>query len=334
MRILALLSLDIFRLSIGWALEELGHQVYYLNELREDLFVRAIQDFKPDLLFDMGWDVEHCDPAKLDLLARLITHFGLYHVYFAEEDWLHFERWSKPYVEKVKPQFVFTRATTCMTEYKGMGFKTAYLDVGCNPYFHRPVPVVPAYLSELTVVANAQLVWDIFRRKSVADLVVPLLSAPYQVHLWGRDWNQVGEYFGATLVNSIWHGVLPYVETPRVYSSAAVNLSIQSVEDQISNRTYDILATGGFLLTSDTSGVRERLTPGVNCDVSASSQETLEKVRFYLSHLEIRQKIAERGREHALQTRSYQVTLPRVWPLVEADFRNYRRGIRLASSIR
>ncbi len=326
LKVLALLSLDVFRLSLGWALEELGHNVYYLNEIREDLIEQAIKVFKPDVFFDMGWDVEHCSKKKVAVLEHLLKKHNLYHVYFAEEDALHFERWSKPYVMQVRPQFVLTRSPQCISEYRGMGIEATYLDVGCNPRFHRKGPSYSKYACDVSIVANAQLVWEIYRRQSITDLVVPLLEEVINLKIWGRDWNQVESYLGVDAPRSdVWQGLIPFTETPWAYNSSIINVSIQSVENQVSNRTYDILSTGGFLLTSDTPGVREKIKRGVHCEVSASAEETKEKVHYYLIHDETRNRIAQAGRELAIRHLSYQSTLPAVWTLIENHLIQHKR---------
>jgi len=315
---------------MGWALEEIGHQVYYLNQISADGLEQAIKTFKPDIFFDMGWDVEHSKVTRVEMLGSILKQHNLYHAYFAEEDSLHFERWSKPYTAQTSPQFVLTRSQSCVAEYIGMGFQSMYLDVGCNPRFHRTVPLNLKYACDVSVVANAQLGWDIYRRQSIADLVLPLLDMPGQIRIWGRSWDKLKTYLGRESPSTaIWKGIISFVETPAIYSSSTINISVQSVADQVSSRTYDILAAGGFLLTSDTPGVTERLQPGVHCDVSKSSEETLEKVRFYLTHESLCNKIALAGQEYAQKWFSYQHSLPAVWAQVEEHL-NRLKGLNVS----
>ena len=325
MRILSLLSLDVFRLSMGWALESVGHRVYHLNEVRADLLQEAVRVFKPDVYFDMGWDVDHND-GKVPVIRDFLQRTGLYHVYFAEEDSLHFERWSRQYVQAVPTHFVLTRAPNLVTKYLDMKMGAAYLDVGCNPEYHRPGVVDAAYACDVSVVVHGQFVWDIFRRQSITNLVVPLFDQPYDTRIWGRDWEQTAAYFGRAPRAGMHQGLLPFWKTPNVYNAAKINISVQSQETQISNRTYDVLASGGFLLTSDTPGVREKLVPGVHCEVSSSPEETLSKVAYYLTHETERLRIARAGLEHARRTFAYQATLPDVWKQVETH-RLQNRGV-------
>lgn len=321
MKILALMHAEHHRMNFGWALEEIGHQVYYLNEPDEKLFDEAVQNFKPDITFGMGWD--HLQD-KTDILPVLKAKHNLFHLYFAEEDWLHFNWWSKFYVTVVQTHFVLSRSYSCVPHYKGMGINATYLDVGSNPSFHRPLKPVPHYQCDVSVVVNGQFIHDIFRRKSLSDLVYPLFDAPFDIRIRGCDWHtELPKHIGITANPAMLYGPLPYYETPKVHNSAKINISVQTVEDQISSRTYDIMASGGFVLTSDSPGVRAKLKPGINCEVSSSPEETLEKIHYYLKHEEIRKKIAQKGREFASTEGSYQTNIARVWPMIENEVKRY-----------
>ncbi|NEW04426.1 glycosyltransferase [Paenibacillus sp. SYP-B3998] len=320
MKIIGLFGLDIFRYSLGWALESLGHRVYYLNEVSRELLEDAIQMFQPDIYMDMGWDYHHY-PSNNELVRDVLREHGIYHVYFAEEDSLHFENWSKHYTQLVSPQFVLTRSRPCIPLYEELGFKVNYLDVGCNPEFHRAVSPDPDFICDVSVVANGQFGFEIFRRKSIKDLVLPLFNQSFRTELWGRQWDEAYQHFGVSPQPYMVRGLLPFHKTPKVYSSTKINLSIQSMDEQISNRTYDIMANGSFLLTSNTSAVRDILQPGVNCEVSDSPEETLEKVSFYLANEDARQRIASAGRIHAMEHLSYQRTLPPLLSQIEQDLK-------------
>lgn len=324
MRIIALMNLDVFRLSMGWALESLGHEVYYMEDLTEQTLDLAVQTFKPDMLLDMGWDVWHCIYTNDNQLAsrrEIKERYDLFHVYFAEEDRIHFDIWSSKYSSLLRPDFVLTRGKSCVSLYNSMGFPSAYLDVGCNPGFQRPVPAAYAFTCDVSVIVNGQFSWDIFRKKSIQDLVIPLFDQPYDTRIWGRDWETVSSYYGKEPRPGMLRGVLPYHFTPAAYNSAKINISVQSVEDQLSNRTYDIMSAGGFLLTSDTLAIRERMVPGVHCEVTSSPEETLEKIAFYLNNDSARERIAQNGMQLAHEQFSYQNTLPKVWPMIMTEFK-------------
>lgn len=320
MKILSLMTLDMFRLTFGWALESNGHQVYYLNDISEEQLEHAIHTFRPDMIVTIGWDVLH---TKTDILAEVMKRHRIFHLYFAEEDWFHFERWSKPYVSRMSPQFVLTRSANCISSYQKMGIKSKYLDVGCNPFFHRPMPPNPKYVCDVSVIVNGQFMWDIFRRKSIMNLVAPLLEAPFHTKIWGRDWHEMKDYLGVSPRNEMMQGSIPYHLTPQVYNSAKINISVQTVEDQISSRTYDILASGGFLLTSDSPGVSAKLSSESDCAVSNSPEETIKKIKYYLEHEDKRKKKAGNGLKYAREHASYQNTIAKVWPQIETEVKAF-----------
>ncbi|MGZ4163693.1 MAG: CgeB family protein, partial [Tumebacillaceae bacterium] len=278
MRILALLTHELFIYSFGAALVDLGHELYYQDTADPYQLDHVAKHVKPDFVFDMGWDHIQSNNGPKYALADAIKRHNFYHVYFAEEDPLHFDYFSKHYVADVPTHFVLTRGANCVPKYEAMGMKSAFLDVGFNEVIHRPQPPDPNYACDVSVVANVQFFWDIFRRKCIANLVVPLFDMPYDIKVWGKEWEDSGANFGKEIGAGMHQGLLPFLETPHVYSSSKINICVQSVENQLSNRTYDILASGGFVLTADTPAVRERFKPGVHVEVSSSPEETREKV--------------------------------------------------------
>lgn len=331
MRILALMTFDIFRHSLGGALVQSGHQVLFLEDFTTGKLEEEIVRFKPEMIVDMGWDVWHQIKhmsGELYDVRQVIKKHNIFHLYFAEEDWLHFERWSKRYCSIMRPDFVLTRSPYMIRNYEDMGIPATFFDVGVNPEFHKPVPLVPAYTCDVAVVANGNFTKGELRYRSIYDLVLPLLKENnLNVKIWGRDWDNIGWcYPGQSVPEKIFQGLLPFTETNKVYSSAKVSISIQTCKDQLSNRTLDVMASGGFLLTSNTKAVRERLRPGVNCAVSDSPAETLRLVRYYLEHESERREIAEEGRRYALEHFTYQKSLQRVWSEIEVACQTYRQS--------
>lgn len=331
MKILALMTLDIFRLSLGTALQKLGHNVRFLESFSAASLNSTILEFKPDMVIDMGWDVWSQDlhyQGELHTIHEVIKRHRVFHLYFAEEDWLHYDRWSKRYCEIMKPDFVLTRSPLTIRYYEAMGIPATYLDVGCNPDFHKPSPYNAQYGCDVAVVATGNFTLGEIRYKSIHDLVIPLFESNLDVRIWGRDWENTDWcYPGKTAPSRMLQGKLPFPETPSVYSSAKISISIQTCNDQLSNRTLDIMSSGGFLLTSNTKAVREKLRPGVNCVVSNSPEETIHWVNYYLQHEAERKRIADQGLVDARERFAYQKTLPIVWPEIISAWTAFQKGI-------
>lgn len=330
MKILALMTLDIFRFSLGDSLQQLGHEVRYLGEFDAEQLDAEIGAYEPDLIIDMGWDVWQQDcyqRGELDTIRDIIHGHGIFHVYFAEEDWLHFDRWSKRYCEIMRPSLILTRSPLSIPRYTEMGLQATFMDVGCNPYFHTTGPPEEEFMCDVAIVANGNFTIGELRYKSIYDLVTPLLNqSRYDVRIWGNHWDVIDRcYPGMKMPPHMAQGKLPFHKTPSVYRSAKICISIQTCLDQLSNRTMDILACGGFLLTSDTKAVREKLRPGMNCIASASPEETMQLIDYYIEHEDERRQIAEEGRKLALSRFAYTVTLREIWPQIERAWEEHQQ---------
>lgn len=328
MKILALMTFDIFKYSLGATFEKMGHEVHYLGEFDDAKLDKTILEFRPDMVVDMGWDVWQQDKhynGELSSIHDVIKKHNVFHLYFAEEDWLHFDRWTKKYCEIMRPNFVLTRSPLTIRHYEEMGIPATYFDVGNNPDFHKPSPHNPKYACDVAVVANGNFTIGELRYKSINDLVIPLLEEDIDLKLWGRDWERLDWcYLNKKVPEKMLQGKVPFTETPAVYNSAKICISIQTCKDQLSNRTFDILSSGGFLLTSNTKAVREKLRPGVDCIVSSSREETVELVKYYLNHNEEREKIANEGFKTGVERFSYQKSLLTVWPEIEYELSNFQ----------
>lgn len=98
-----------------------------------------------------------------------------------------------------------------------------------------------------------------------------------------------------------------FTELPRLYATAKINLNIfhpQCVSAP-NPRVYDVLACGGFLLTSHNPGLEDEFVIGEDLDVFHSPDELRDKINYYLSHPDERRQIAQNGKQKALANCAY-----------------------------
>ena len=89
--------------------------------------------------------------------------------------------------------------------------------------------------------------------------------------------------------------------------------------DQVSTRTFEIPACGGFMLHIDNEEVRGLYEPGKEIDVFSTPEELNQKIAYYLDHPEERMRIADAGHKRAVPAYSYDARAAEIVEII----RNY-----------
>ncbi len=126
----------------------------------------------------------------------------------------------------------------------------------------------------------------------------------YKLHLFTRSDTK-------GLKNIICHdGVSSHTEMPKVFRKSRINLNttMRPIRTGLPQRIWDILGSGGFLLSNYQSEIPGHLQIGTHLDVYETKEELTEKCRYYLTHEEERQQIAMNGyltvkKDHTVQNR-------------------------------
>lgn len=301
MRILFLESNPMWIHGLPNGFIDAGHTVRISGPLTKDNIPDMIFEFQPDLIITMGWTNELVG-EKVNWIRKYIKTHKIPHVYWATEDPTHTFSFSLPYIQQVQPDFIFTICRSRVNYYKRLGLRAAHLDFGFHPLVHHFTQPQDEYRHSIAVVANAypknlSQYPDHYRIKSLRTLIYPLLKANIRIDFYGSEWESLTDILGHAIPEEWIHGYLPYTMANHVYSSSDIILGIQNHPTQLNQRIYEILASKGFLITSDTPEIRSLFTPGKDLVVSASSEETIDLVKYYLREEEKRKKISENGQK-------------------------------------
>lgn len=128
---------------------------------------------------------------------------------------------------------------------------------------------------------------------------------PSMVHLFtrsqGQDMHQV-----------VLHPPIDYrQEMPDVFRQSKINLNITipNITTGIPLRAWDILGSGGFLLSNYQPEFDLYFKPGKQMDIFEDTGELLEKTDFYLKHDTLRRQIAEAGQKLVENEHNYLVRI-------------------------
>lgn len=97
-------------------------------------------------------------------------------------------------------------------------------------------------------------------------------------------------------------------ELPKAYHLSKINLNItlHSIASGVPLRVFDIMGVGGFMLTNYQPEIDELFNVGTDIEVYHNIEELEEKVIYYLSHDDIRLKIALNGYKTVSQKYNYE----------------------------
>ena len=111
-----------------------------------------------------------------------------------------------------------------------------------------------------------------------------------------------------TLPNLRNHGTTDYYsEMPLVFKKSRINLniSLRSIKSGIPLRAFDIMGSGGFLLSNYQEDFLKNFTPGVDFVYYESEEDLLQKIDYYLTHDEERAAIAKNGHAQVAAAHTY-----------------------------
>lgn len=99
-----------------------------------------------------------------------------------------------------------------------------------------------------------------------------------------------------------------FTEMPLIFNQSKINLNItmRPIITGLSQRIYDVLSCGGFLITNYQQELPELFDIGTDIECYTSMEELIDKVNFYLGHDELRNKIASSGFEKIKQYHTFE----------------------------
>lgn len=104
------------------------------------------------------------------------------------------------------------------------------------------------------------------------------------------------------------HGPIDhYATAPFVYNKAKINIniSLRSIHTGIPLRCFEILGSGGFLLSNYQADFADCYVDGEDYVSFGSKEDMLDKIEYYLSHEKERQEIASNGLRRTMEDHTY-----------------------------
>lgn len=312
-------------------LRQIGCTVMTVNEVWDGALDRALTTFQPDFALMLGWSHFPTD-ARMAVIREALGRHRVPLVYWATEDPCWFAAWSLPLVQSLRPALVATICTECVERYEAEGFRAVPLTFGYNHEVYRPVAPRPEFACDIAVVANFyyQEFDRLNRKRSLFDLVRPVVERGYDLKIWGVDWDRAPQY-GIPLRDGSWQYWLDHRHAPAVYNSAKIVLGLQNefgFATNLTMRTCEVMGSGGFLLASRTKATTTMFQHRRHLALSGSPEQTLALVDYYLAHDDERAEIAAAGQAEVRARFTYAHRAEELLDYVKRLVRPGRSGLR------
>ena len=312
----AVLSSQALWSNASWLSRQLQQRIArgpVVSQLNERLVTLA-RTYKPDLLW--ADKQEHIYPETLETLRRL----GILLLHFTPDPYFTL-RWKRTHLMDVSlPLFDYlvTSKRYELPAYRATGREVIYMPLGFSESAHRPLsprdhPNRERFTGDIAFIGG----WEP-RREA---LLAALGTTDADLRIWGYAWDH--------LVDGRWTprrayrlrllagadafriAVNPIIQTAyrggEVYgdeyawalSGAKINVGfLRTVwPDQHTTRTFEIPACASMLLADRTDEHREFFEEGVEAEFFASTEELLDKARYYLQNEAVRARMAMNGYE-------------------------------------
>lgn len=247
---------------------------------------REVRRYRPEVVWVDGG---YC--LSLQALRRIKEDSGAVLVHYTPDSlkapgWYSFMRSLPEY------DLVITTKPQDLEIYRTHGAKQVLLShLGYDPRLHRPLNLGPEEMERFACDVAFVGVRMEHRAQSLCRLV---REVPCRLHLYGRGWDEgaTGKYL-APLARGWVHGD----DYAKALSGAKICLAFlnRKVGDTYTTRSLEIPACGAFMLAERTPVHLELFEEDREAAYFESDAELVDKVKYYLKHDQLRQRIAEAG---------------------------------------
>lgn len=216
---------------------------------------------------------------------------------------------TERFINQSQPDILLTVCPIVQKMMIQKGWLTYILPYGVNLKIHHPITETTLYDKIYSLVAsNYRVSADDYRFKAYNTLLDPLLEHNIPVQVRGSGWKRDTQRISKGLQ------VFPYcnyLETNKIYNGAYINLVLQNSAEGITKRTFEVLGSGGFILSYDSLELRKYFKSGKELLISSSPQETIEIIDYYNAHPNeywtVRENAAQRASEFTYTKRLKQI---------------------------
>lgn len=242
-------------------------------------------------------------------------------VHYSPDDMLNPSNQSSSYIRCIPIyDFHITTKSYNISELKHLGAKkTIFTNNAFNPNLHKKIILTQEDKEKYGAVVAFIGAFE----KDRFDKILFLAKNNVKVKVWGKEWKQyINIHPNLEIIPENKYDI----EYSKILNATKINLCfLRKVNrDLQTTRSMEIPACGGFMLAERTKEHSLLFEEGVEADFFDNEVELLNKVRYYMNHLEKASIIAARGNMRCVNNYTNEYTLSVVLSEIEKLAHNYK----------
>ena len=303
-------------------LKEMGHDVIGISHTQVSL--PGCID-KPSLTYKLFWKLRNpLDTTHVNKKIRRIIENTIFDIVWIEKGNMIWP-WTLRYIKKNAPyakliscseddmyakhghsfwyrtglchyDLVFTTKTYNLNELKIFGAKRTILFLDSyDEKIHKPMYLNEIERMRFSCDVTAIGAFEVER----ADSLLYLAAHGVKVTVWGNDWKKMVKYHPNLVIKNEY---LFGVDYSKAICATKINLNFlrKINRDEVTSRSVEIPACGGFMLSERSARHLEFFEEGNEAEFFSSDIELLEKVEHYLKNAKEIEKLAQAGLQRCL----------------------------------
>lgn len=259
--------------------------------------IEVCQKEKPDIVWiDKGYWVWPATLLKLKKTGLFLAHHNTDTLY--PKKWTY--RWAYGLLRKSKTLYD-VYFTTNLSDYRFLKKEGLPVELSGNAYDRDRFNAIPLSEEDAKFWATDLLFIGHHEPRTEAG-IISLIEVGLSVKVYGADWNKSKNK--EKLAASVAFRPLSDNDYEKALKGAKIGLCFFSEmnKSQTSGRSFEITASGTFLLAMRSEQHLECFVEGKEAEFFGNPSELVRKARYYLEYEKERQEIANKGHERCMKS--------------------------------
>jgi spore maturation protein CgeB len=273
-----------------------------LKEENNRSLIELIEKEKPDLFFHLAY-TDQITPETLKYIKNKTKTTTMN--WFCDDVW-RFDAFTKEWCWYF--DYSITMGKDTVEKYHKIGYQNVLVSQwAVNPELFQNLHLAPKFDVSFVGQPHGQR-REIIKTIKEAGINIKTFGYGWKSNGFTQFWNRFWDQYPSLKFKL---GKLSNQEMIRVFNQSKINLNLsassgKNTPDQFKARNFEVPGCGGFLLTSKVKYLEEYYEIGKEIICYDNLDDMIDKMKYYLSHEEERQKIGEAGYQRTLRDHTYE----------------------------